>query len=161
MVEVSVVNLISSLVNWFVISKHQSSVNFRLDFNTKSLSLEHSHQFSNEKVLNKNGESKMNLTLFGTIALMAFVSDSSAEFGGGFGGPGAFGGSAGFGGPAAGFGGMFAPPAAAAGRMAGQEASKNAVDLAVNSAMSKVNITELPPELQVKLQPFFISNILN
>lgn len=87
----------------------------------------------------------MNLTLFGAIALMAFVSDSNGQFGvgGGFGGP------ANFGGPAS-FGGMFAPPAATAGRMAGQEASKNAVDLAVNSAMSKVNITELPQELQVR-----------
>lgn len=87
----------------------------------------------------------MNFTIFGAIALMAFVSDSNAEFGaGGFGGPAAFGGPGGF-------GGMFGPPpAAAAGKMAGQEASKNAVDLAVNSAMSKVNITELPLELQVK-----------
>lgn len=100
----------------------------------------------------------MNFTLFGAIALMAFVSDSNGQFGGagggGFGGPAAFGGQGGFGGPG-GFGGMFGPPpAAAAGRMAGQEASKNAVDLAVNSAMSKVNITELPQELQVKHMPF-------
>lgn len=92
----------------------------------------------------------MNLTLFGAIALMAFVSDGNAQFGGaaggGFGGPAAFGG---FGGPG-GFGGMFGPPpAAAAAKMAGQEASKNAVDLAVSSALSKVNVTELPPELQV------------
>lgn len=98
----------------------------------------------------------MNLTLFGAIALMAFVSDSNGgAIGGGFGGPAQFGGGpAGFGGPG-GFGGMFAPPAAAAGKMAGQEASKNAVDLAVNSAMSKVNITELPQELQVTEFKFF------
>lgn len=103
----------------------------------------------------------MNLTLFGAIALMAFVSDSNGEFGGaaGFGAPAGFGGPGGFGGPA-GFAGMFAPPAATAGKMAGQEASKNAVDLAVNSAMTKVNVTELPPELQVtRFDRHQISNV--
>lgn len=90
----------------------------------------------------------MNLTLFGAIALMAFVSDSNGQFGAGFGGGGGGGAPFGFGGPG-GFAGMFAPPEAAAARMAGQEASKNAIDLAVNSAMTKVNVTELSPELQV------------
>lgn len=88
----------------------------------------------------------MNLTLFGAIALMAFVSDSNGQFGVGFGGGG--GAPMGFGGPG-GFAAMFAPPEATAARMAGQEASKNAMDMAVSSAMSKVNVTELSPELQV------------
>lgn len=74
----------------------------------------------------------MNLTLFGAIAFMAFVSDTSAQFGG----PG-------------GFANLFAPPAAASGWMVGQESSKNAVDLAINSAITKANATDLPPELQV------------
>lgn len=73
----------------------------------------------------------MNLTLFGAFTLIAFVSDASAQFG------------------PSGFGSLFAPPAASAGWLAGQDASKNAVDFAVNSAISKVNVTELPPELQV------------
>lgn len=91
----------------------------------------------------------MNLTIFGAIALMAFVSDSSGEFGASFGGGSPFGfGGGGFGGPS-GFASMFAPPEATAARMAGQEASKNAIDVAVNSALAKVNVTELPPELQV------------
>lgn len=125
------------------------------------MSLEHSHQFFEPKSAERQ---KMNLTLFGAIALMAFVSDSNGAGGGGafggpggfggFGGPAAFGGAGGFGGPS-GFGGMFGPPpAAAAAKMAGQEASKNAVDLAVNSALAKVNITELPAELQVNARPF-------
>lgn len=81
----------------------------------------------------------MNLTLFSAFALIAFVSDATAQMGG----PGGFGGLA------------FAPPAAAAGWMAGQEASKNAVDVAINSAISKVNVTELPQELQVNTSFLF------
>lgn len=77
----------------------------------------------------------MNFTLFGVITLVAFVTDSTAQFGG-FGGPG-------------GFAGMFAPPAATNGMMVGQEASKNAVNFAVTSAISKVDATDLSPELQV------------
>lgn len=76
----------------------------------------------------------MNLTLFGAFAFMAFVSDTSAQFGGPAG---------------AGFASLFAPPAAASGWMIGQESSKNAVDLAINSAITKANATDLPPELQV------------
>lgn len=100
----------------------------------------------------------MNLTLFGAFALMAFVSDSNGQFGAAAGA-----GMPGFGGPMnfGGMGGMFGPPAAAtAGKMAGQEASKNAVDLAMNNAMSKVNVTELPPELQVTVDlEFFLETI--
>lgn len=78
---------------------------------------------------------KMNLTLFSAFALFAFVSDATAQFG-----------------PAgAGISNPFMPPAAASGWLIGQESSKNAVDVAVNSAISKVNVTELPPELQVYL----------
>ncbi|XP_055317665.1 uncharacterized protein LOC129576485 [Sitodiplosis mosellana] len=78
----------------------------------------------------------MNLTLFGAIALFAFVSDTSAQLG-----------------PApAEITNLFAPPAAASGWLIGQESSKNAVNVAVNNAISKVNVTELPPELQQELQ---------
>lgn len=74
----------------------------------------------------------MNLTLFGAIALVVFVSDSNGQMGG-----------------PAGFAAMFAPPAAANGWMIGQEASKNAVNIAITSAMAKVDVAELPTELQV------------
>lgn len=82
--------------------------------------------------------SKMNFTLFGAIAFVVLVTDSAAQFGGGFGFPG-------------GFAGMFAPPAATNGMMMGQEASKNGVNFAVNSAMSKFDTADLPPELQVRI----------
>lgn len=72
---------------------------------------------------------KMNLTLFGAFALFAFISDASAQLG-----------------PTQ---NLFAPPAAASGWLIGQESSKNAVNVAVNNAISKVNVTELPAELQV------------
>lgn len=86
-----------------------------------------------------------NFTMFGVIALVALVTDINGQLGGGGGGPGGFGAAAM--GPSA-FG-MFAPPAAAAGWMMGQEASKNGVNFAVNSAIAKVDATDLPPELQV------------
>lgn len=109
-----------------------------------------SNEFTKSNFFRKSTEqtvwNKMNLTLFGAIALMAFVSDSNGQFGAGFSGGG--GSPMGFGGPG-GFAAMFAPPKATAAQMAGQEASKNAMDMALNSALSKVNVTELPPELQV------------
>lgn len=83
-----------------------------------------------------------NFTIFGVIALVALVTDINGQLGGGA-GPG-FGAAAM--GPSA-FG-MFAPPAAS-GWMMGQEASKNAVNFAVNSAIAKVDASVLPPELQV------------
>lgn len=73
----------------------------------------------------------MNLTLVGAFTLIAFVSDATAQFG------------------PSGIGALFAPPAAQSGWLAGQESSKNAVDIAVNSVISKVNVTDFPPELQV------------
>lgn len=94
--------------------------------NFKSFSLEF-HKFS---VCDRLYIVNMNLTLFGAIALFAFVSNTSAQFG------------------PAGFGALFAPPAAS-GYLAGQDASKNAVDFAINNAITKLNTTELPPELQV------------
>lgn len=73
----------------------------------------------------------MNLTLFGAFTLIAFVSDASAQFG------------------PSGFGALFAPPEAKSGWLAGQESSKNAANVALNSVISKVNVTDLPLELQV------------
>lgn len=96
----------------------------------------------------------MNYSIFGALALFAFVTESKGQIGAPFGGQfgGAFGGQ--MAGPFGGqmgspFGAMFIPPAASAGWMAAQESSKNAVNIAVNSAISKVNVTELSPELQV------------
>lgn len=74
----------------------------------------------------------MNFTLIGTIALMAFITDSTAQFG------------------FAGFG--VGPPITTAGwpgAAFGQEASKNAANFVANNAITKANSSDLPPELQV------------
>lgn len=82
----------------------------------------------------------MNLTLFGAIALVAFVGDTSAQFGM----------------PA--FANFFGPPVASPGWMIGQEASKNAVNTAVNSAVAKADTKDLPPELEVNISwTFFVT----
>lgn len=73
----------------------------------------------------------MNLTLFGAIALVAFVSDASAQF------------------APSGITNLFASPAASSGWAIGQESSKNAINVAVNNVIAKANSTELPFELQV------------
>lgn len=77
----------------------------------------------------------MNLTLFGAISLIAFVSDSSAQLGA----------------AQLGISNFVAPVSGSSGWLIGQESSKNAVNLAINNAISKVNVTELPQELQVHL----------
>lgn len=76
-----------------------------------------------------NTVSKMNLPLFGVIAFLVFVNDTNGQFG-----PFSF----------------FGPPAAVPnGWMIGQEASKNAVNTAVNSALAKADTKEFSPELEV------------
>lgn len=71
----------------------------------------------------------MNLPLFSVIAFLVFVSDTNGQFG-----PFSF----------------FGPPAGVPnGWMIGQEASKNAVNTAVNSALAKANTQEFSPELEV------------
>lgn len=91
----------------------------------------------------------MNLTLFGAIALMVFVGDSSCGMGMGMG----MGMAPGFGGFAPMVGGPFGP---GAGWMIGQEAQKVAANTAVDNAILKAGSTELPLELQV----FFLENLL-
>lgn len=85
----------------------------------------------------------MNLTLFGTIALMVFVGDSTCGMGM----------APNFGNFAAMAGGPFGP---GAGWMMGQEAQKNAANTAVDSAILKAGSTELPPELEVILHKQFL-----
>lgn len=86
----------------------------------------------------------MNLTLVASIALIAFASDSNAQFG-----------------PSP-FANFFSQQAATnPGWLIGQESSKNAVNIAINNALSNLNVTALPPELQVtsfftKISIFFL-----
>lgn len=76
-----------------------------------------------------NTSLKMNLPLFGVIAFLVFVNDTNGQFG-----PFSF----------------FGPPAGVPnGWMIGQEASKNAVNTAVNGALAKADTKEFPPELEV------------
>lgn len=73
----------------------------------------------------------MKLTIISGIVLIAFLATSNGQLGGI---------------PGLGFGG---PPIASAGWFIGQEASKNAVSLAINGALAKTDPATLPPELQV------------
>lgn len=85
---------------------------------------------SKEKDLNQvNTAAKMNLSLFSVIAFLVFVNDTNGQFG-----PFSF----------------FGPPAGVPnGWMIGQEASKNAVNTAVNGALAKADTKEFPPEIEV------------
>lgn len=101
----------------------------------------------------------MNLTLFGAVALMVFIGDSSCGMGPNFGNFAAMVGGGPFGagasvpfGPAAGvpFGpGAGVPFGPGAGWAISQTAQKNVANSVVDNAIFKAGETDLPPELQV------------
>lgn len=85
----------------------------------------------------------MNLTLFGAVALMVFIGDTSCGMGPNFGNFAAMVGGGPFG-PGAGV--PFGP---GAGWAIGQTAQKNVANTVVDNVIFKAGETDLPPELQV------------